>query len=81
MPKNYLAPKTRPLDFAICNRFPQQEKERPKAALKNTTFGLKSLYFKPFDGYPYFAFDINTTVSTWLGCSTSNLLNPHCTRE
>ena len=34
------------------------------AYLKNTTFGLKTLYFKPFDGYPYFTLDINTTVST-----------------
>ena len=31
---------------------------------KNTTFGLKTLYFKPFVGYLYFTLDINTTVST-----------------
>jgi hypothetical protein len=40
------------------------KKERPKAALQNTAIGLESLYFKPFHGYSYFTFDINTTVST-----------------
>lgn len=31
---------------------------------------------------PYLSFlDSNTTVSTWLGSPTSNLLKTHCTRE
>ena len=35
----------------------------------------------PLSGTYLSFLDIKTTVSTWLGCSTKNILNPYCTRE
>ena len=41
------------------------------------SFLLITLQFSEF----YIARDSKHTVSTWLGCSTKNILNPYCTRE
>ena len=32
-------------------------------------------------GFYLSSLDSKQTVSTWLGCSTKNILNPYCTRE
>lgn len=41
----------------------------------------KGPYFKPFLHFYLCTLVNKTTLSTWHGCSTKNILNPYCTRE